>query len=51
MPHKIKKTTSEFKKNPGKFPGGMAQAIASGLEQDRKSHRGTKAAPKQRRGR
>ena len=38
MPHKIKKTTSEFKRNPSRFKGGRKQAVAIGLSQDRKAH-------------
>ena len=51
MPHKIKRTLGEFKRGTLKSGSGATvrkrgQAIAIGLSQDRKAHRGTKLAPK-----
>jgi len=45
MPHKIKKTTKEFKAGTSGFKN-RDQAIAAGLSMDRKAHKGTKAAPR-----
>jgi len=52
MPHKIGKTLGEFKRktltSSGRKVTGREQAIAIGLSQDRKAHKGTKLAPKRR---
>ena len=49
MPHKTKKSMGEFKRGTlttkGRTVTSRNQAVAIGLAQDRKSHKGTKLAP------